>query len=181
MSQRQCSRAEPPACCGPLRFSVLSGREKAPSDLGLAFRVKLSRVVRVRTLLEFLAGPYLHDQARGCSGYFPRPSFPYSMQGVSALHAVAAQAPCLCRNAFALSFALALEHLYGSAWMRRTARLARCNCLIHALGVDSREFPLGVRYSTLRCLEPLNGNTSLPVLVADCCLSHLSLRSSASD
>lgn len=73
MSQRQCGRAEPPACCGPLRFSVLSGREKAPSDLGLAFRVKLSRVVRVRTLLEFLAGPYLHDQARGCSRYFPRP------------------------------------------------------------------------------------------------------------
>lgn len=182
MSQRQCGRAEPPACCGPLRFSVLSGREKAPSDLGLAFRVKLSRVVRVHVLIEFLAGPYLHDQARGCSRYFPRPlSSLFDADRFHALHAVAAQAPCLCRNAFALSFALAPEHLYGSAWMRRTARLARCNCLIHALGVDSREFPLGVRYSTLRCLEPLNGNTSLPVLVADCCLSHLSLRSSASD
>ena len=77
--KRQCSRAEPPACCGPLRFSVLSGRGKAPSDLGLAFRVKLSGVVRVRALIEFLAGPYLHDQARGYSRYFPRLSFLYSM------------------------------------------------------------------------------------------------------
>lgn len=98
MSQRQCSRAEPPACCGPLRFSVLSGRKKAPSDLGLAFRVKLSRVVRVHVLIEFLAGPYLHDQARGCSRYFPRPLFPlFDAEHFHALHAAAAQAPCLCR------------------------------------------------------------------------------------
>lgn len=95
--KRQCGRAEPPACSGPLCFSVLSGRGKAPSDLGLAFRAKLSGVVRVRVPIEFLAGPYLHDQARGISGYFPRPPFPYSMQGIHALHAEAAQAPCLCR------------------------------------------------------------------------------------
>ena len=81
----------------PLCFSVLSGRGKAPSDLGLAFRVKLSRVVRVHVLTVFQAGPYLHDQARGCSGYFPRQSVPYSMQGMNALHAVATQAPCLRR------------------------------------------------------------------------------------
>ena len=109
MSQRQCSRAEPPACCGPLRFSVLSGREKAPSDLGPAFRVKLSGVVRVRVPIEFQAGPYLHDQARGCSRYFPRPPFFYSMQSLNALHAEAAQAPCLCRALLqvALTFRLA--------------------------------------------------------------------------
>lgn len=95
--ERQCSRAEPPACGGPLRFSVLSGREKAPSDLGPAFRVKLSGVVRVRAPIEFQAGPYLHDQARGVSRYFPRPPLPYSMQGMNALHAEATQAPCLCR------------------------------------------------------------------------------------
>ena len=42
-----------------------------------------SRVIRVHVLIEFQAGPYLHDQARGCSRYFLRLSFPYSMQSIS--------------------------------------------------------------------------------------------------
>ena len=60
-----------------------------------------SRVVRVHVLIEFLAGPYLHDQARGCSRYFPRPLFLYSMQSISMpctpeLHKrLACAAPCI--------------------------------------------------------------------------------------
>lgn len=71
-----------------------------------------------------------------------------------ALHAEAAQALCLCRAlrqvalTFRLaSFSLALGHLYGPAWMRRATRLACCDCLIHALRVDSSELPRGVCYS----------------------------------
>ncbi len=67
----------------PLCFSVLSGQRPASSYLGLASRAKLSGVVCVHVLIEFQAGPYLHDQARGCSRYFPRLSFPYSMQSIS--------------------------------------------------------------------------------------------------
>ena len=122
MSQGQCGRAEPSACNGPLRFSVLSGREKAPSDLGHAFRVKLSGVVCVRAPIEFQAGPYLHDRARGCSRYFPRPLFLYSMQGLNALHAAAAQAPCLCRarrsQSRKLSRGAALLRLYIRVHLR---------------------------------------------------------------
>ena len=71
------------------------------ANLGCSPCVKLSRVVRVRTLIEFLAGPYLHDQARGCSRYFPRPLFLYSMQGLNALHAEAAQALACAAHAAA--------------------------------------------------------------------------------
>lgn len=42
-----------------------------------------SGVVCVHVLTEFQAGPYLHDQARGISRYFPRPLFLYSMQSIS--------------------------------------------------------------------------------------------------
>jgi len=51
--------------------------------LGPVRRVKLSGVVRVHVLTVFQAGPYLHDQARGCSRYFPRPLYLYSMQSIS--------------------------------------------------------------------------------------------------
>ena len=79
------------------------------AHLGCSPCVKLSGVVCVHVLIEFLAGPYLHDQARGCSRYFPRPPFFYSMQSLNALHAEAAQAPCLCRALLqvALTFRLA--------------------------------------------------------------------------
>ena len=71
------------------------------ANLGCSPCVKLSGVVCVRALIEFLAGPYLHDQARGCSRYFPRPLFLYSMQGIHALHAKAAQALACAAHAAA--------------------------------------------------------------------------------
>ncbi len=149
----------------PLCFSVLSGQRPASSYLGLAGRAKLSGVVRVHVLIEFQAGPYLHDQARGCSRYFPRPLFPYSMQSISMLympkpHKRLACAVCAASSFESLDTASRCCLECSKAFRRSGARHAvtQRNCLICYQGPTLAAFCLDIGH-TLSRLECMNGNT----------------------